>query len=117
LLDSGDWYGVTITGGTAEREPNAAPVYERLNSLREACKRDIKTWVSCEPVINTSAIYGLIREARYIDLFRIGKLNHHKSFVQWAEFGARCVELCEKHGRACYIKDDLRAEMQRGGKA
>ena len=108
LLNNGDWFGVTITGGTAEHEPNAAPPHERLNSLQVAKWRGIQTWVSCEPVIDPTAIYNLIENADYIDLFRIGKMNHHQSGINWAEFGIKCIELCERHGRKYYIKDDLR---------
>jgi len=114
LLGAGDWFGVTLTGlpeSAEKHEPRAADTQSRIIALLAAREAGIKTWVSCEPVIDTTAIYGLIGQAHYIDLFRIGKMNHHPSGINWAEFGAKCVELCEANGRAYYIKDDLRAEM------
>jgi DNA repair photolyase len=115
LLDNSDWFGVTYTNDSYftphEREPNAAPSLERLASLERAKKRGIQTWASCEPVFEPQAVYGLIKSAYYIDLFRIGKMNYHPSNINWAKFGAWCVELCNAHGREYYIKDDLRAEM------
>ena len=47
----------------------------------------IKTWVSCEPVLNPESIYMLIRFANYIDKFKIGKLNYFPSDIDWKEFG------------------------------
>lgn len=113
LLDSGDWFGVTYTTNISifepdNRESKAAPTSERLNSLQVAKWRGINTWVSCEPVIDPEAVFALIATADYIDLFRIGKMNHHPSGINWVEFGIKCIELCEKHGRKYYIKDDLR---------
>jgi hypothetical protein len=43
-------------------------------------------------------------------------MNHQPSDIAWAEFGKTCAELCSQYKRACYIKDDLRDEMARGGK-
>ena len=120
LLGCGDWFGVTFTSNADfvphECEPNAAPSGERLITLDRAKKAGINTWVSCEPVFEPQAVYSLIGSANYIDLFRIGKMNHKPSSIDWAAFGAKCVELCERHGRNYYIKDDLREEMAKGGK-
>jgi hypothetical protein len=119
LLTPADWFGVTFTSNAAfephESEPNAAPSAERLVTLNRAKERGINTWVSCEPVFEPDAVYSLIKCGGYIDLFRIGKMNHKPSGINWAEFGAKCVELCERHGRAFYIKHDLQNEME-GGK-
>ena len=119
LLDGGDWFGVTFTSQAYfephEYEPNAAPSVERLVTLDRAKQHGINTWVSCEPVFEPSAVYSIIKCGDYIDLFRIGKMNHHPSEIAWADFGEKCVELCEKYGRNYYIKDDLRAEMAKGG--
>lgn len=119
LLDSGDWFGVTIScGGLSygeHAEPNSAHSKERLETLKIAKSMKINTWVSCEPVLDENATYLLIQVCWYIDLFRIGKLNHYPSEINWAAFGAECVRLCTKYGRNYYIKDDLRAEMERSG--
>jgi DNA repair photolyase len=115
LLTAADWFGVTHTNGAMYspywREPNAAPTVERLATLLMAKERGIRTWVSCEPVFEPKEVYSLITYADYIDLYRIGKLNHRPSAINWAVVGATCVELCERHGRSYYIKDDLLAEM------
>lgn len=113
LLDSGDWLGVTVSGGF-EREPSAAGEPERLHTLAEARQIGIKTWVSCEPVFDAVTVYDLIECDDYIDLFRIGKLNYHPSDINWMQFGRVCERLCQQYGRNYYIKDSLRKEMEGG---
>lgn len=119
LLDENDWFGVTISSGciiSAEHEPNAAGYFERVASLRQAHKLGVKTWVSCEPVLNKNIIYHLLSDCftgQSIDLYRIGKLNYHPSNINWGDFGRECERLAIEHGRNIYIKDDLKKEMEK----
>lgn len=125
LLDSGDAFGVTVTGPTGwsrENEPKADPTERRLLDLEEAHARGLKTWVSLEPVFFPGLVYKIIRGCDFIDLFKIGKLNHAEtpsSVIEaggWAQFGAEAERLCREYGRNYYIKEDLRAEMERAGR-
>lgn len=111
LLDGNDWFGVTVSGAEFSQEPGAEAVAGRLRSIQRAKERGIKTWVSCEPVINTERVYRLFQIMHEVDLFRIGKLNYHPSDIDWAAFGRECVRLCEQYGRNYYIKHDLREVM------
>lgn len=115
LLDGEDWYGVTISGyATAGIEPNADIVLERVDSIYRAKQLGIKTWVSCEPVINARDILHLIEQsliAPYVDKWKIGKLNYHPSDIDWNKFGHEVEALCKRLGRDYYIKDSLREEM------
>ena len=52
LLDENDWYGITLDGAECK-----APKRERLESLAEAHRRGIKTWVSFEPVTNSRQFF------------------------------------------------------------
>ena len=118
LLDGNDSFGVTISGSgeygsVRNAEPGAAPIIERLETLREARAHGIHTWVSCEPVLDPIGICHLIVDADYIDLFRIGKLNYAPSTINWRVFGITCEHLCKLHGRNYYIKDDLRVLMEK----
>ena len=116
LLDSEDWFGVTITKWELENhehEPNAAHTAQRIMTLEHAEERGIKTWVSLEPVIDPETVYAVITANRHFDMLRIGKLNYQTSDINWAEFGKKCVELCERYGRNYYIKEDLRKEMEK----
>lgn len=122
LLDSGDYFGITFTTDNlfhpAAEEPKAANTAERLATLEQAKYNGVQTWVSCEPVLHPNAVYSLIQNGWYIDLFKIGKLNHAETPPEvikaggWAQFGKEAERLCREHGRAYYIKEDLRAEME-----
>lgn len=114
LLDENDCFGVTITGDvfqSMEIEPKAGTTRERILILDEAHDKGIKTWVSFEPVYDPSIVYEFIRQASYIDMYKIGKLNYTPSDINWGEFGRECERLCKEYGRNYYIKEDLRKEM------
>lgn len=124
LLGPSDWFGVTVTEfgdelKPPEKEPRAAIPIERLETLHDAKKRGISTWISLEPVLDPEQVFNAILYGNYIDLFKIGKLNHAKTplaierFGGWAEFGKEAERLCLKYGRNYYIKEDLRNEMKK----
>lgn len=113
LLDSGDWFGITLTGATKEQEPNTADPQNRLFMLAVARNRGIKTWVSFEPVINAEWVLScMAAHGEIFDKIKIGKLNYHPSDIDWAEFGRRAESLCKERGFDYYIKDALRKEME-----
>jgi DNA repair photolyase len=122
LLDANDRYGITYTQDTIEAtalEPNAA------NSAKRYLKMSIikyntgcQTFVSCEPVVDVDAVYGMIKYGDEIDQFRIGKLNYEwllppdmKPDIDWGKFGREAERLCKEHGRKYLIKADLRNAM------
>lgn len=116
LLDGGDWYGATISclNGWEEKEPGAINPVDRAWLLLKAHHQGIKTWVSCEPVINAYDIYTLLGDDRwYINRFKIGKLNYHPSTINWANFGREVERICKERGLDYYIKDSLRRDMER----
>jgi DNA repair photolyase len=119
LLDGEDWFGVTYAGYSTSpvlpppEEPNAGWAIDRFRALVLAKNSGIKTWVSCEPVLNAKSIFSLIRNGSYIDRFKIGKLNYHPSDINWHDFGYEVERLCKEYGRDYYIKEALRNEMTR----
>ena len=117
LLDGGDWYGVTISCDRPmadEAEPGAIIPADRLYHLETAKCRGINTWVSFEPVLDPAAVLDCIKGCAYfIDRVKIGKLNYHPSDIYWAKFGREAVAACEEMGLDCYIKESLRAEMDK----
>ncbi|MBQ5361782.1 MAG: hypothetical protein IIU63_00400, partial [Clostridia bacterium] len=56
----------------------------------------------------------LIKNAWYVDLWKVGKLNYHPSDIDWGEFGRRAESALISIGKAYYIKESLRAEMEGG---
>ena len=104
LLDSGDWYGITLDG---ESE------LEAFDDLIIAHRKGINTWVSFEPVLDVDNVLYLINEvAPYVDKIKIGKLNYYKSNIDWKSFGKKAEALCKKLGLDYYIKESLRKEME-----
>ena len=45
---------------------------------------------------------------------KIGKLNYWPSDINWTQFGREVEALCKSLGLDYYIKDSLRAEMEKG---
>ncbi len=108
LLDENDWFGVTYDGGN----PVGSFIPPLL--LYKAHEMGIKTWISFEPVLNAEAVFVAITEtASYVDKIKIGKLNYHKSDINWKQFGEEAEALCKELGLNYYIKDSLRNEMAR----
>lgn len=55
---------------------------------------------------------GLNVKRDIVDRVKIGKLNYHKSDIDWKDFGKMAESACQKLGLDYYIKDNLRAEME-----
>ena len=108
LLDGEDWYGITLDGITT------IEALRRLGPFMAAHDQGIKTWVSFEPVIDDNTVIGNIRMVAGIaDKVKIGKLNYYPSNIDWKRFGERAEKLCQKLGMDYYIKESLRAEMEK----
>lgn len=109
LLDEWDWYGITLDGTDCK-----APLKERAGALFEANRRGIKTWVSFEPVTDEEKFFhDLQTVSGIVDKVKIGKLNYHPSDIDWKTFGEKAEALCQSLGIDYYIKDGLRAEMNK----
>ena len=117
LLDENDWYGITVTGDGTDyykTEPSALTPVKRMDRLGEAHKAGIRTWVSFEPVLDDDEVLWCIRDAHeLIDKVKIGKLNYYPSDINWKKFGEDAEALCKSLGLDYYIKESLRAEMEK----
>lgn len=98
----------------AAKEPRANCPAVRLYALETAKCRGIRTWVSFEPVLDPAAVLDCIKGCAYfIDRVKIGKLNYHPSDIDWAQFGRDAEAACREMDLDYYIKDSLRAEMEK----
>lgn len=114
LLDSGDWFGITFTQLLSDAEPKAVSPINRYYALYRAKQKGIKTWISFEPVLNAEDVLLCLNNCyKAADKVKIGKLNYHHSDIDWKAFGIKAEELCKKLGLDYYIKDSLRAEMEK----
>ncbi len=107
-----DAFGTTMTFLDADKsrkhEPHAALPQDRFDAIKAAKKAGIETWVSLEPVIDAKESLEIIRQTHeHVDLFRIGKLNHESSNINWRNFGQQAIELCREFGTDYYVKHDL----------
>ncbi len=107
-----DAFAVTLTTTkrniSLNREPQADLPEERKQALQRAKDKGLTTWVSLEPVLDPEESLQLIRDTwPYVDLYKIGKMNHKGSDVDWRDFGIKAIELCEHYDKPYYIKHDL----------
>lgn len=114
LLDSGDWYGITFDG-TYKGAKGTYGVLSRFTDVGMARSLGIKTWCSFEPVVDAYNVLDIIENVTVgvFDKIKIGKLNYHPSDINWKQFGHDAEALCQKLGIDYYIKDSLRAEMNK----
>jgi len=94
-----------------EWEPYASPVEDRIRLIKEAHKRGITTWVSVEPVIYPGEAIEVMKTLMpYVDVWKVGKLNHNKALekkVNWYKFLKETLSVL--HDREYHIKKDLLA--------
>lgn len=111
LLDSEDWYGITFDG-VYKGVYNAL---SRFTDIGKAHSLGIKTWCSFEPVVDADSVLDIIENATVgvFDKIKIGKLNYHKSAIDWKQFGMKAEDLCKELGIEYYIKESLRDEMSK----
>ena len=107
-----DAFGTTLTFLDEKQsklhEPHAALPGDRIDAIKAANKAGIETFVSLEPVIEDKQSLEIIRQTHeFVDLFRIGKLNHKSSDIDWRTFGMKAIELCREFETEYYIKHDL----------
>jgi len=91
-------------------EPGAALPQERIQSLKIAHDKGIKTWVSFEPVLDPKAVYRLIEITHnFVDLYKVGKLNYHPhaKTIDWPLFRETVIKILKQLDKPYYIKKDL----------
>ena len=115
----GDAFATTMTllteRDSRKWEPLAALPDERIAAAGRFYSAGIPTWISLEPVINAAVALEIINITHgFTDLFKIGKMNHQSSNVNWAKFAKDAVDLCEQLCQPYYIKRDLRVFLPEG---
>lgn len=116
-------YGATIVSLSEDfkkkYEPFAAPINDRIESLKFLHDNSFKTWVSIEPYptpnIFEQDIEELLEKISFVNRIVFGKWNHSglaKDFADYKEFYRDCVckvrDFCKSRGIECYIKEETR---------
>ena len=113
-------YGITlITTNEAFRkllERGAAPLKERLDSLRALHDTGSITWVSIEPFptpnIFRQDLQVLLKEVSFVDRIIFGRMNYNTevtAYTQYKQFfndrATEVITFCNEHGISYHIKD------------
>ncbi len=115
LYRPGDKFAVSLTffdpQGSQAIEPFAALPEERIESLKQAKLRDIKTWVSLEPALDEIEIHQLINaSAPFADFYKLGKVSSFPSRIKdWAGYVARVTKHLDQLGKPYMLKKDLKS--------
>jgi hypothetical protein len=110
-------FGTTLVLASQEDadfwEPNAPSIADRIEALKAAHEKGIKTWVSMEPVIDPAQAIRLVKELHpFVDHWKVGKLNYNKGVsdkVDWLGFRAEITSLFDSLGTDYYLKNSLRS--------
>lgn len=114
-------YGITLISLDEEYrqriEPGAAPITERLVSLKTLHDAGRQTWVSMEPYPTPNLIKqdlrALLGEVSFVDRIIFGRTNYSKEVTQgyqdhkhfYNEKAQEVIDFCEARGIAYHIKD------------
>lgn len=114
-------YGSTIVSLSEsfkrKYEPFAAPIKERISSLKKLHDRGLKTWVSMEPYptpnIVKQDIREVLKEISFVDKIVFGKWNYsglincfkdYKNFYN--ETAQEVIDFCDSNNITIYIKEE-----------
>lgn len=111
--------GFTLTGHD-EMEPGAEPNSQRIEKMKELHSLGVKTFASCEPIIDFGSTLEMISQAApYCNEFRIGLLSgvgadkyYKKS--DCIKFADAVKTLQTSYGFSIYWKDSIRKYMGDG---
>lgn len=126
LYGKNDWFSCSLTCDndvdSRYHEPGAALPESRIEALKEAHSRGIRTWVNFEPVLYPEQTLNLIKLTHeFVDFYNIGKLNiedkkqhrHYEEYkdreekIDWKKFRTHAEDLLQildrKEGKDCQI--------------
>lgn len=99
-----------------KNEPGAALPKDRLETLAILHAEGITTWASMEPVMDPVQSLTLIRHSLlFVDHYKIGKLNHEETGINWSLWLAASVSVLRRTGKPFYVKKDLHVFAGKAG--
>lgn len=114
LYNSNDEFAVSLTYFDELKsktiEPGASTPSERIEALKIAHSKGIKTWVSFEPVLEEEETYSLLDKTyKFVDFYKVGKCSGYKSDVKdWKVFTNEIIKRLKYYNKDFLIKDDLK---------
>ncbi len=131
VYGSENWYGITLVSldpaFLKQYEPFAAPVADRIRSLKTLSEKGLKTWVSIEPYptpnIVQQGLSALLGEVSFVNTVIFGRMNYNRLvgvYKEHKEFYEACVEqvrkFCDARNIKSYIKKGTPGSMPDGNK-
>ena len=116
-------YGITVTSLDRSycdyMEPNAAPVHERIASLKMLHDMGCRTWVSIEPFpfpgMGPDTLDQLLHTVSFVDKIIFGKVNYYKGSTQHMDYyhakSQQVIDFCRARGIDFLIKKHTPREM------
>ena len=124
-LSSDNEYGITLVSLNEEYvkryEPGAAPVMDRIESLRYLHNYGKKTWVSIEPYPTPNIIQqdltGILNAVEFVDKIIFGRTNYSKEITAYKEHKRFyneqtqiVIDFCKEHNISYHIKEGTLTE-------
>lgn len=115
LKENNGKFGTTLTflhlKDSLSYEPGAAFPKDRIEAIKKAKKKGIRTWVSLEPVIDTAQTIEIVEATReFVDEYKVGRWNYAPMAedIDWRKFLTDITKTFKKHDLNYYIKEDLK---------
>jgi DNA repair photolyase len=118
LYKKTDWFASSLTFFDKEKSLEIEPLADipkaRIEALKIAKEKGIKTWVSFEPVLDANETLKLYEATKdFVDFYKVGKISRYKVDVDWGSFANEIVKRLEKDKKPFFIKHDLRPHLQK----
>ena len=119
-LSKANEYGITLVSLSEDfrqsMEPGAAPLKERLSSLKALHETGCKTWVSIEPYPTPNIIKQdlceILDAVEFVDKIIFGRTNYSKTISAYKEHqefynkqASIVIDFCKEYGKSYHIKD------------
>jgi DNA repair photolyase len=121
LYEDRGHFGTTLAwtndADRAQWEPGGASVESRVEAIKTAHRRGIRTWVSIEPVIDPVQALSVVDLLDgYVDEWRVGKWNHdaRANAIDWRMFTAEMHAKLVASGASYLVKDALAPYLPTG---
>lgn len=124
-LSEDNEYGITLVSldekYRKENEPGAAPIHERISSLKALHDKGCKTWISIEPYptpnIKDQDLNEILQAVKFTDRIVFGRTNYNKRVSEYPNYrqfynekARQVIEFCQKNNIQSYIKKKTMTE-------
>lgn len=125
--DKNNSYGITLISldenYREKYEPNSAPYFDRIESLRYLHSKQYRTWVSIEPYptpnIITQDFDDILKQIGFVDKIIFGRLNYNKKVTEFKNYQSfynnlveKVIDFCTRNSKQYHIKEGTYKELK-----